>query len=173
MLDTLERESLTPLPDSPDNTCFGCSKHNPSGLQMVFYTNPKRDRVYSWLNLSAHFCGWKNFAHGGVVATILDEVMAWGSMVVLGKFILSKSITVEYLKPVLLGTEVRAEGWLGSVKSEKESLLEGVIYNQDNEICARSSCVAATFTLEALRKIGVTDPSILKGLDHMMNSWRK
>ncbi|MBU0996330.1 MAG: PaaI family thioesterase [Proteobacteria bacterium] len=139
---------------------------------MVFYTSPKADKIYSWLNLPPHFCGWSNLAHGGIIATVLDEIMAWGSMAILGKFILSKTITVDFIRPVILGTEIRAEGWLKSVSSEKESVLEGCIYNSENEICARSTCVAATFTTEAVRKMGVADEKMLNELDYMMNSWR-
>ena len=167
------KESLIALPDSPDNTCFGCSKRNSKGLQMSFYTNPEGNRVYSFLNLQTQFCGWKHFAHGGIVATILDEVMAWGSMVGLQKFILSKSISVEYLKPVMLESEIQAEGWVKSVINDREALLEGAISSQDGQICARASCVAATFSLDALKKLGVTDESSLKALDYMVNSWRR
>ena len=92
MTQVIDREKLIQLPGGNENTCFGCSQNNHQGLQMVFYATPEADRVYSFLNLAPHFCRWRNFTHGGIIATILDEVMAWGSVVCLGKFVLSKTI---------------------------------------------------------------------------------
>ena len=79
----LERTKLRALPNRPDHNCFGCSATNPSGLQMKFYTDEVL--VFSWLTLPAHLSGWSNLVHGGVISTILDEIMSWTALCMLNK----------------------------------------------------------------------------------------
>jgi acyl-coenzyme A thioesterase PaaI-like protein len=60
--------------DDADNTCFGCSPHNDRGLQLEFVrTGPKE--VECRYTAAAHFGGMPGVIHGGIQATILDEVM--------------------------------------------------------------------------------------------------
>src|SRR5438093_10748326 len=58
------------------NRCFACGKGNPDGLQLDFDYDPKKKSVASRLNLPARFQGATGFAHGGIIATLLDEAMA-------------------------------------------------------------------------------------------------
>ena len=174
MATTPNREQMILLPaGGSNNNCFCCSPTNEAGLKMRFYTTPEQDKVYSWIHLPPRFCGWKNIAHGGIVATLCDEVMAYGAMVVLRKFVLSKSVSVDFIKPVQLETELRLEAWVESVNSEREAVLASAIYNSDNEVVSKGSCVAATFTIEGLRKMGVTDDTMLTEFDEMINGWRR
>ncbi len=63
---------------SRDAHCFGCSQKNPHGLKMRFYTDDTA--LYSWLNVPTHLCGWDGIVHGGVLSTILDEIMGWSAI---------------------------------------------------------------------------------------------
>lgn len=57
-----------------DDYCFACGKDNPIGLQMeVTRTEGKAE---ARLTLKKEHQGWKDIAHGGLVSTILDEMMA-------------------------------------------------------------------------------------------------
>ena len=60
--------------DDPDNTCFGCSPHNEHGLQLTFVrTGPKR--IECRTRVKPDFGGQHGVIHGGIQATLLDEVM--------------------------------------------------------------------------------------------------
>ena len=60
-------------------------------------------------NLAAHYVGPPGHAHGGVIATILDEAM--GKACKLRQIVaLTREMTVEYLRPIPLGKELVAEG---------------------------------------------------------------
>jgi len=60
--------------DAPDNTCFGCSPNNERGLRLEFVrTGPTE--VECRYACPDHFGGMPGVIHGGVQATILDEVM--------------------------------------------------------------------------------------------------
>ena len=66
------------LPNNETHNCFGCSPVNPSGLQMNFFADDSS--VYSEVTVPKHLCGWNNLIHGGVLSTILDEIMSWAAI---------------------------------------------------------------------------------------------
>ena len=161
------------LPNSESHNCFGCSPKNSSGLKMEFYANPTRDSVVSWLSVPGHLCGWANFVHGGIVSTILDEAMGWASLVLLPKLVLSKSISVEFLKPVFIDVRIRAEGSVFEVRNERDGTMQGYIYDDSDDVCAKATSVVSLFTLETIRKMGAMDEEILSGIEQVMNTIRK
>ncbi len=98
-------KKLRELPNSRNHNCFGCSPANPSGLQMKFLTDG--EAVYSQLEVPEHLCGWSNIVHGGVLTTILDEIMSWSAIHLLKRIALTRTLTVEFLKPVPVGRSPR------------------------------------------------------------------
>ncbi|MGA2782016.1 MAG: PaaI family thioesterase, partial [Smithella sp.] len=74
----------------------------------------------------------------GIVATILDEIMTWAALYFTKKFVLTKSINVNYLKPVFTDTKIRVEGKVMEHLSEREVIMEGCVYNND-ELRAKST----------------------------------
>jgi acyl-coenzyme A thioesterase PaaI-like protein len=69
------------------------------------------DRCWTELELADQFQGWDGIAHGGIVCTILDEVMAW-SLAASDNWGLTARMTVDFKRPVRLGIPIRAEGWM-------------------------------------------------------------
>ncbi len=55
--------------------CFGCSPDNPIGLHMEFFEDG--DDIISFWRPQEHFQGWVGTMHGGILATIMDEVAGW------------------------------------------------------------------------------------------------
>ena len=55
------------------------------------------------------FEGWEGLIHGGILCTILDEVMAW-SLVSEDNWGVTAKMSVEFRKPVMVGQAIRAEG---------------------------------------------------------------
>ena len=163
------RDNYIPLPTGENQNCFGCSLKNKSGLQMKFYAAEKLDSVISWLKVPDHLCGWSNLVHGGIISTMLDEAMGWAALIILKKLVVSKSITVDFIKPVLIGEEISVKGIVNKINSEREAILQGYIYNDESEICARSSSLASLFSLETLRKMNVMDEGMFRALEKYMN----
>lgn len=62
--------------DSPDNTCFGCGRGNPQGLQLEFVHTSERG-VEGRYTAPAHFNGAPGVVHGGMQATLLDEAVGF------------------------------------------------------------------------------------------------
>jgi acyl-coenzyme A thioesterase PaaI-like protein len=88
--------------------CFACGTLNSSGMGLVLHVEPRR--CWTELALEQRFEGWDGIAHGGILCTILDEVMAW-SLVGEDNWGLTARMSVEFKKPVEIGRPIRAEGW--------------------------------------------------------------
>jgi uncharacterized protein (TIGR00369 family) len=78
--------------------CFGCSSSNPVGLKLEF--ERVGDNVLSRATVSREYAGYRAFAHGGVVATMLDEAMGWAMLHIAGYYGVTKSLNVTYRRPV-------------------------------------------------------------------------
>lgn len=57
-----------------DHMCFVCGKQNGAGLHLEFELIGD-DRIRTEFTPPQRFQGWKDVLHGGIIATILDEVM--------------------------------------------------------------------------------------------------
>jgi acyl-coenzyme A thioesterase PaaI-like protein len=89
--------------------CFACGTLNEQGMGLVLHVEP--GRAWTDLTLERRFEGWDGIAHGGILATILDEVMAW-SLVGEDNWGLTARLSLEFKKPVEIGTPIRADGWI-------------------------------------------------------------
>lgn len=147
----------------PDRSCFACGKDNPHGLHMDFSTDGHR--LHSRVVLADIFCGWEHIAHGGIVTAVLDEIMSWSAIHLIRKLILTRSIQVDFLKPVHVGEEIRAEGWVERIVSEREVIMASTIRNPEGTICAAGSGRFALLTPAAARRLGVIDERIIRGFE--------
>lgn len=86
-----------------DTYCFACGKDNPIGLAMTF-TEEGGDYVCHWTPRPEHQ-GWSRILHGGIVSTLLDEVMTW-RLVSLGKRVVTAEMTVRLKQPTPLDEEL-------------------------------------------------------------------
>ncbi len=89
---------LQPYPHSWHGLCFGCSQRNPHGLLMSFW--PLDNGCFSKCQIPEYFCGFDGVAHGGIVASVLDEVSAWAINTSLLGVVLTRKMEITYLKPV-------------------------------------------------------------------------
>jgi uncharacterized protein (TIGR00369 family) len=101
-----QRDQDGPFEFAPHH-CFACGELNEGGLQLAIHTGPDG----SWIEttLAPRFEGWDSVAHGGIVCTILDEVMAW-SVIGQGTWGVTARLTVAFRKPIPTGRAIRAEG---------------------------------------------------------------
>ncbi len=95
------------------HNCFACGTLNAHGLQMFLHAAV--DECWTELVLDSRFEGWHGIAHGGIVSTILDEVMAW-ALVEHDLWGLTARMSIEFKKPVPIGAPIRGEGRVVSVR---------------------------------------------------------
>jgi uncharacterized protein (TIGR00369 family) len=98
-----------PEPIFRPKSCFVCGTDNPGGLNLPLVREGKKVTL-RFVPERQHL-GFSRAVHGGITATLLDEVVG----VACGERTDGKCATVEltvaYKRPVLQGVEVLAEGW--------------------------------------------------------------
>lgn len=147
------RQELKTVKNFEDQTCFGCGSKNPVGLKMEFLTDDTR--LYSYVSVPKTMAGWDSTVHGGILTTILDEMMGWSVIYLLGKIGVTKSINVDFKKPVPSETPLVAIGAIQEVVSERKVIVTGEIYNQDSVLCVQSTGIFASMTAQAAVRLGV------------------
>jgi acyl-coenzyme A thioesterase PaaI-like protein len=73
-----EQNSSKAPPPAPtaDNYCFVCGKNNPRGFKIqVRYTEAELS-AETELSIPREYQGWAEVIHGGILSTLLDELMA-------------------------------------------------------------------------------------------------
>jgi uncharacterized protein (TIGR00369 family) len=121
------------------HNCFACGTLNVHGIGLVLHAGD--DRCWTELVLPARFEGWEGMAHGGIVCTILDEVMAW-ALVDHDVWGVTARMTVEFKRPVPIGRRIRGEGRVLQVRRRLVDA-EGLILDaEDGSLLARAE---ATF----------------------------
>jgi acyl-coenzyme A thioesterase PaaI-like protein len=91
------------------HNCFACGTLNANGLGLLLHL--EHERSWTELTLDRRFEGWEGIAHGGIVTTILDEVMAW-SLVASDNWGVTARLSIEFRRPVPVETRIRALGWV-------------------------------------------------------------
>jgi len=93
---------------TPHN-CFACGQLNVHGLRLDLHA--RSGRCWTELSLPERFEGWEGIAHGGIICTILDEVMAWA---IVGEDVwgVTARLQVEFKRPIPVGAPIRGEGWI-------------------------------------------------------------
>ena len=89
-----------PYANYPDYNCFGCSPTNHQGLRMKFFEDG--DEIVCTWNPDHHFQGFKDILHGGIQATMMDEIASWVIMVKLDTAGVTFRLSTRYRKPVRL-----------------------------------------------------------------------
>lgn len=123
------------LEPNPTNKCFGCGGNNFGGMKLTFEQDNLNRRIVGRFILGDRYQGGGGFAHGGIIALLLDEAM--------GKVCrfrevraVTAELSVEYLKPVAVASEIIVEGREAELQG-RNLFLQGEIRNEAGEVLAR------------------------------------
>ncbi len=136
----------TRLAPNPTNKCFGCGGDNPVGMKLTFEQDNANRKIVGRFVLGERYQGGAGFAHGGIIATLLDEAMGKVCRFRDARAVTAE-LTVEYLKPVRVEQEIVVEGCETEQKG-RNLFMSGEIRNEAGEILARGR---ARFVLIAPR----------------------
>jgi len=127
-------ETITLAPN-PANKCFGCGGDNAGGMKLTFEQDNANRKIVGKFILGERYQGGAGFAHGGIIATLLDEAM--------GKVCrfrevraVTAELTVEYLKPVSVTQEIVVEGHEAEQKG-RNLFMAAEIRDAAGEVLAR------------------------------------
>lgn len=132
--------------------CFGCGIENVAGLQIRFY-NDGQGKSRADVSLSDKHQGFPGIAHGGITATMLDEIMGRAAMT--GNFmrlLYTAKMEVKYRKPVPLHTPLILTG---RVEKDRGMIVYtvGEVRLPDGTLLAESTAVLMEIPREELEKM--------------------
>ena len=137
-----------PYPEG--NKCFACSTSNPIGLKLKFEESEKY--LHATWSPSEYYQGYTNLLHGGIIATLLDEIGAWCINVKVGTAGVTSALNIRYLKPVYLtkgDISLRAEI---IEKGEKSARLKCELLDSSGTLCADADSEFFLYPEEVARK---------------------
>ena len=103
-------------------------------------------------NPSSHLAGYINVLHGGIQATLMDEIASWTVYVKAKTAGVTSSLKVEYLKPVfvnrgpilLKGKLIKTDGRIATVNVE--------LFNHENSLCSKAVIEYYIFSEDVARQ---------------------
>jgi len=115
--------------------CFVCGDKNPDGLRIRFFT--EGDEAVAECTADAKFQGFKGIYHGGLVSTLLDEIMA-KAVLARRRYAMTVEMSVRFRQPIMVGQKVRL---VGRVTRER-----GRVFETAGEIIGANGRIFATAT---------------------------
>lgn len=126
---------MQPLP--PTRSCFVCGQENPIGLRLGMEAGA--GAVESRFRFRADFCGFTGVVHGGIISTVLDEIMVWAACTETKQFAYCAELTVRYLRPTRPGVDVVARGELVQNRRGRIFLTRGELRDADGQVLAEAT----------------------------------
>ena len=123
------------LEPNPANKCFGCGGDNASGMKLTFEQDNVNRRIVGRFVLGERYQGGGGFAHGGIIAVLLDEAMAKVCRFREVRAVTAE-LTVDFLKPVSVEQKIVVEGRELDQKG-RNLFMVGEIRNESGEVLAR------------------------------------
>jgi acyl-coenzyme A thioesterase PaaI-like protein len=119
--------------------CFVCGLENPVGLKLNIY-QVEPGVIETTFTAPEHFQGYPGVLHGGIVATILDEISGrahMGDDPAAPRFLFTGKLEVIYRKNVPIGKPLRI---VGKVGKQHERAAEGWagIYDEQGALLAEA-----------------------------------
>lgn len=125
-----------PIPKPQGQGCFACGTANPIGLHLQFYVSG--EDLCSDITLGKNYEGWENMAHGGILSTMLDEVMSWAILVFERSFFVTRKMEVKYLKPVSIGTPLTVKARLVDGSKRPRMNASALIVDREGTVLVRA-----------------------------------
>jgi uncharacterized protein (TIGR00369 family) len=122
------------LHEDPEKyNCFGCAPHNQLGLQLEFWEDG--EEVLAHWEPKSYMMGWHNVLHGGIQATLMDEVSGWLVYVKCGTAGVTAEMQVKYRKPLLLSNGMVTISCRLLEKNRRFANIEAKVFS-NGEVCS-------------------------------------
>ena len=118
-----------------DHNCFACGRSNPIGMRLRIELGDGRAET-TWTVGEDHV-GWSDKAHGGIIATLLDEVMAWAPSSD-DAWAVTAEMRVRFRTPAAPGELLTAIGWVTD-RRRRVFRVAGEVRGADGRIVAEGS----------------------------------
>ncbi len=117
-----------------DYNCFGCSPYNEIGLQLEFWEN--NNELIAYWEPRKSLEGWSNILHGGIQASLLDELAGWLVLIKQETAGVTSELNVKYLKPVnITKGRITVKGYVESLDKRIVNI-RAALFDGENTECA-------------------------------------
>ena len=147
-----------------DTHFIPCGVDYLDGMEMRFYTDEKKVLTEFVIPETKH--GWDDLVHGGITSTILDEIMAWSAVYFTAKLVFTKTMTIDYIKPIHIENPIKAEAWIGRLRNPREAVISSAIYDHKEELCAKATGIYELFSVKLARRLNLLTP---KSMDRFVS----
>ena len=120
---------ITPI---ADNYCFVCGRDNPRGLRIKVKYSPDEMAAETKLALPREYQGWAGVIHGGILSTLLDEMMAHAVWRFAGPGV-TLSMEVRFHHPLKPEEAILVRGVLAPVNSSRRSAQAEITRESDSQ----------------------------------------
>ncbi len=131
----MTKKTRIEIPKPKGHGCFACGTANPIGLNLQFYL--VGEELCSDITLVKNHEGWENMAHGGILSTLLDEVMSWTIITFKRVFFVTRKMEVKYIKPVMIGTPLTVKGRIAE-ESNLKIKAKAEVCDQEGTVLTRA-----------------------------------
>lgn len=140
------KEIINPYVNLESYNCFACSPGHRTGLRMSFFE--EGEFVASKWKPDPQFAGYSNILHGGIQATLLDEIASWTIQVRKKTAGVTSKMNVRYFKPVRIDQEFIM--LKGKIISEKMRLVtvSAELLDEKGVLCTAGEVVYYVFPLD-------------------------
>lgn len=144
------KKILNPYPKYPGYNCFGCSPRNENGLKMEFTEDGEFVKC-SWTPVD-FLQGYHNVLHGGIQATLMDEIGSWFVQVKMKTAGVTSNLNIRYLNTVYVnkGTINLQASLIKQRRNLVDVLVE--LFDFNGKLCAKGEITYFTFPQEIARK---------------------
>ncbi len=123
--------------DKELNMCFGCGQKNSAGLKLQF--EESEEFMHATWEPSEAYQGYPNILHGGIIASLLDEIGGWCVSVKIGTAGVTSEMTTKYLSPVYLNKgNVTLKASIAE-QTGKSATINCFLYDGQSKLCAEAS----------------------------------
>jgi len=131
---TSKRRINNPFTKIEEYNCFGCSPSNSFGLHLDFYE--EGDEVVCDWDPKPQFQGYGNILHGGIIATMMDEIASWFIFTQLKTAGVTYQLTTNYRSPVY--TDRGAITLRARLKEERRRKIDidVKLYDKEGNLCS-------------------------------------
>ena len=126
--------------------CFACAPHNPCGLKMEFWEDG--DDIVSYWTPGDNFQGWIKTLHGGIQATVMDEVGAWLIARKLQTSGMTTNFNIRYRRPIPTGENVTLEARAHLREQKKMFAIIDVTLSVKGRVCTEAELTYYCFSKE-------------------------
>ena len=141
--------------------CFGCNPDNPIGMHMHFYWDEKgAGKVVSAWKANENFVSWVDTLHGGIQASLLDEICGWVVFYPLQTSGVTAKMEMRYRKQVMTTWPyILLEAEL--VEQRRNiAIVKGKLTNPEGETCAECTCTYFIFDGKKAADMGYLPASL-------------